>query len=309
MSDKTKIDKPVAKGVVHDFVASQLGKRPDRELSSIFGISVYYLKKLRIQLRIPSYEESYPKEMIDLLGKVKDREICQRFSVSATSVFRLRVKYGIQSFRGNSKHTVDAGVKLLHKPWTPEDIALLGQVTDAELARKMGIAVDCVSSKRRDLGIERKARIWTKDNIALLGVFNDSEVARKIGLGVTTAAVKNKRQKLKIEACRIRTSPPSLPRANATLWTPEALGLLGKISDYALAKKSGIERSAITVMRNKNGIAPFSIKGRTWNWTDDQLSLLGTAPDGVVAIQIGGGIHRSTVSGKRKKLNIAAFRQ
>jgi hypothetical protein len=85
-----------------------------------------------------------------------------------------------------------------HGPlWAAEDIALLGQVADAELARRTGRTVGAVRQKREELGIPNPAaNRWREDELALLGTLPDREVARRLGRSLQS--VTQKRTKLGI---------------------------------------------------------------------------------------------------------------
>jgi hypothetical protein len=81
--------------------------------------------------------------------------------------------------------------------WTAEEIALLGQSPDAEVARRTGRTTDAVRQKREDLGRPNPTTThWNAEGIALLGAMPDDEVAKRLGRSV--ASVTQKRCKLGI---------------------------------------------------------------------------------------------------------------
>jgi hypothetical protein len=81
--------------------------------------------------------------------------------------------------------------------WTEDEIALLGQLPDAEVARKIGRTVSAVRQKREELGIPNPTTThWNAEGIALLGTLPDAEVAQRLGRSV--ASVTRKRCKLGI---------------------------------------------------------------------------------------------------------------
>jgi hypothetical protein len=85
-----------------------------------------------------------------------------------------------------------------HGPlWTPEDVALLGTLPDAEVATRTGRTPSAVRQKREERSIPNPDdNRWTAEAVALLGTMPDAEVARRLGRSVS--AVVQKRVKLGI---------------------------------------------------------------------------------------------------------------
>jgi hypothetical protein len=96
----------------------------------------------------------------------------------------------------------------LGRNWTPEEEALLGTATDAQIARRLRRTVGSVAWRRREKGIPplTNVRPWTAQEIAMLGTLTDRKIARK--LGRTASAVSCKRRDCKILSAgsRSRTS-------------------------------------------------------------------------------------------------------
>jgi hypothetical protein len=67
--------------------------------------------------------------------------------------------------------------------WTPEVIALLGTVSDVELAARLGIHFVTVAKVRYRHGIKphQPQQKWTAEHVAMLGQMPDAEVARRTG--------------------------------------------------------------------------------------------------------------------------------
>ncbi len=98
--------------------------------------------------------------------------------------------------------------------WTAERIALLGTMTDAAAARKIGVSAISVSFHRYAMGIPRYRRgeaRWVEAAVALLGKLPDRVLAKKLGCSVQT--VFNKRRDLGIEACHKHYRKKSSKRA------------------------------------------------------------------------------------------------
>jgi hypothetical protein len=95
-----------------------------------------------------------------------------------------------------------------HGPrWTPEDVALLGVLTDDEVAQRTGRTPEAVRQKREELNIPNPAggrRRWTQDEVALLGNMTDEEVAEKVGRPPSAVTQKRLKQGIKNSGRRRR---------------------------------------------------------------------------------------------------------
>lgn len=94
-----------------------------------------------------------------------------------------------------------------------------------------------------------------------------------------------------------------VPR-NRIRWPARFARLLGKVSDRALARRSGYSLPAISAERHRRGIPPFHPR-RTIQWTEDMIALLGQATDRAVAAEL--GLERHHVYSKRVSLGIVSF--
>ncbi|WP_429532488.1 hypothetical protein [Pseudomonas silensiensis] len=308
-----------------DEIIKALGKRDDREISLQFKIPLVQVIRLRLDLGIPRvYGPNGNKkskelelllskipanvvsqigtmpykgggriwsvEQISALGTDSDANIAKQLGFTYNQVFFKRTQLGIP----------------LYRLWTAEFTSLLGAMTDADFALTVAggkFTPEQVYNKRASLGIPAFNKTWTPENLALLGEMTDKEVAEQIGNGITFLGVRKKRRALNIKACRISKAPKA-PRALDECWTDDVLSQLGKISDYKLSKQTGIERSRITLMRQSLSIPSSSNAGKKWNWTDEQISIIGTMSDLEAAAKIGYGIGVSTVRAKRLALGI-----
>src|SRR6266571_5249409 len=90
------------------------------------------------------------------------------------------------------------------RPWTKNELALLGTLPDAEVAELTGRTFGTVWQKR--LGIDQPAlqsRKWTPAEDKLVGTAPDAEIARQ--LDCTESAVKSRRAILDREQARSAT--------------------------------------------------------------------------------------------------------
>lgn len=191
--------------------------------------------------------------------------------------------------------------------WDEGMISLLGAMTDAESARRLGVKHHVVLYKRLSLGIpsfkNMKEREWGRKELGLLGKKSDQEVAEMLGLAKTT--VTNKRKSLEIEAFAFHSK-------RWRIWTEEELALLGKDTDKEVARRLNIHEASVSVKRRLLGIAPFrprlankNPRPNAVNWSRKNLALLSKLPDERVAEIM--GISRKSVLGKRKRLGIESF--
>ena len=195
-----------------------------------------------------------------MLGSRSDTELAQAFRRTFAAVQARRIELGIPKF-GTAFHVVKA-IKVDRsskqcpqtaniKPganyctWTPEEDALLGQITDQEIAAKLGYSISRIRRRRYLLGRSNpnpKLRHWTKDEIALLGTRPDREVAALVKRSVSN--VRYKRLQL------------GIPFRNPSyeVWKPDELALLGKLTDEEVAQRTGHSLRSILQTRRMRRI-------------------------------------------------------
>ena len=158
--------------------------------------------------------------------------------------------------------------------WTPEFIALLGKVPDAELAEKMGCSVWRVGVARRSKGIPaHRKSVWTAEKEMVLGKAFDCEVAQRLGISKNTVLLARKAK--------------GILRYRKYVLSPENFARLGTVSDRDLAKEIGCTESYIVAARHRHGIPAFQTQRE---WTPDELALLGVFSDRDVAERVGRSI-------------------
>src|SRR6266568_7251846 len=99
-------------------------------------------------------------------------------------------------------------MKRKRKPWTRDELALLGRLPDAEVAELTGRTFGTVWQKRRALGIDQPAlrfRKWTPAEDKLVGTASDAQIARR--LGRTESAIKSRRAILERQQAKHETKP------------------------------------------------------------------------------------------------------
>ncbi len=187
--------------------------------------------------------------------------------------------------------------------WTRWHIAKLGTISDAVLARTLGLCVGTVLKKRQKLGIPAsrppKTIHWTPAVIATLSRIPDGEVARIYGINVVS--VYKKRLDLGIR-CYARKSK------TWHYWTKKEIALLGKMPDGDVALRTGIKKASVAWKRCKLKIPPFSTKRPKkllTDWTLKEIAVLGTMTDAAAVAAL--DIAHSAVRLKRISLGIPPF--
>jgi hypothetical protein len=125
---------------------------------------------------------------------------------------------------------------------------LLGQVTDAEIARRFRVPVHRVRHQRRCLRIppaRESGRIVVDDRLrVLLESRTAAEVRRLTALPFET--IKRLRDELGVDA----------PSGRSQRWTPEAEARLGREPDAWIARDLGITPASVLLKRRRLGIPP-----------------------------------------------------
>lgn len=162
--------------------------------------------------------------------------------------------------------------------WTPEMEALLGTAPDCEIADKLACSESTVARQRHSLGINSFASVHhtrrhlkprsdkqqiPAEVVPLLGTTSDRMLAKKFG--ISPSVVRFRRSELGIPAydrwSKHRANKPATSNRpwvhpNTIKWTPEALSLLGKVSDNEVALSLGISRASVLRKRQTLGVPP-----------------------------------------------------
>jgi hypothetical protein len=178
-----------------------LGKFSDDEVALRIGYSRTIVQAERVRRGIPPFAprsrpHAWTEREVALLGTASDAAVAAEIGVSRPVVTMKRRILGIPSFNAppHDAHTVT---------WNAAEEAMLGKVSDAELAEILGRSRVAVYLRRRMLGIRSskpgpiKIR-WTKRRLARLGKDTDDAVA--LELEVHSSSVQRKRLELGIAA-------------------------------------------------------------------------------------------------------------
>lgn len=189
------------------------------------------------------------------LGKMTDQSLAnrmtlaQKVTVSSYQVRTKRLELNIDAFMHRPEKP---------RPWTPEEVALLGTIPDKEVAQKVGRPVEAVAQARvyRKIAVCRSS-IWTEQDLHDLGKVKDSVIAQRKNIGRQTVAAKRKE-------LQIPPAPPDPddPTNNRRPFTEDQVALFGTMPDHEIAEKLNRPYSHVKSTRIKLGIAPFTFPNR-----------------------------------------------
>jgi hypothetical protein len=173
-----------------------LGTLPDKQLARRFKRTLESVRTRRASKGIPVCDPKKHRWTADddkLLGLRPDAQVALLLRITKEAVKHRRHQLRI-SLPGQER------IIPASKPWLPEDDALLGTISDQEVARRLGRSATSVKARRARQGIASCRHWWTPGQDVLLGKFPDEELARR--LGRTTEAVLARRERLGIPAHR-----------------------------------------------------------------------------------------------------------
>jgi hypothetical protein len=186
------------------------------------------------------------------------------------------------------------------RPYTREEVALLGTGSDASVARALGRSKSSVHSKRQALKIPAFCTVprpFSAKEIALLGTDSDAAIAKRVRRhpsGITA-----KRTELGISSAQERAGKTPRP------WTRREIAQLGRESDPNVAARLGRNVWCVTSKRRRLAIPPFHPTTPRRLFSDAEIALFGTDTDRAVAKTL--GRHGAVVRRRRKELGIPAF--
>jgi hypothetical protein len=167
---------------------------PDKQLARQFKRTLESVRTRRASKRLPVCDPKKHRWTADddkLLGLRPDAQVALLLRITKEAVKHRRHQLRI-SLPGQER------IIPASKPWLPEDDALLGTISDQEVARRLGRSATSVKARRARQGIASYRHWWTPGQDVLLGKFPDEELARR--LGRTAEAVLARRERLGIPA-------------------------------------------------------------------------------------------------------------
>ena len=174
-----------------------LGTMSDERLARRLKRSVETVRTRRAHKGIPVFcpkKHWWTAEDDKLLGLRPDAQVAMLLGIPVSVVRHRRNQLRISQPVLQKRITPP-------KPWSAEEIAMLGKASDAQVARRLGRSVTSVKTRRLRLGIGSSRQRWAPEQDALLGKFPDQTLARR--LGCTVKAVQARRERLGIPAPRL----------------------------------------------------------------------------------------------------------
>ena len=203
-----------------------LGTMSDADVSLKLGLPELLVRGHRERYKIPVFDRklhAWTAADDKLLGKVRDEELAKRFGVTVSSIKHRRTRLRVFTPR---KLRLP---KRTQRPWTPEEIALLGKENDRVIAKRIGRWVHFVRWKREELGITTPFRKrWRPEEVVWLGKLPDAEVAKRTGRSLEAVALRRLKEK---------KSPGETPNRR---WSQAEEKLLGTAPDEVIAEKLNI---------------------------------------------------------------------
>jgi len=246
----------------------------------------------------------WTEEQIGLLGTATDAEVATALGVSLSSVSAKRRELGIEPYGWKTKPSSDLGDnigseeptterrghgQLLHREWVEDQIDLLGNFPDWEIARLLDTHEYYVAEKRRELGIDsfpieewnfRKENYnWTPEKIALLGTMTDRDLSALWG-DIHYSTIARKRNALGIDS--FGTSHTRYEDVDVSVIDPNMFGIK---TDREIHTETGVPLFAVKRYREDLGIEDYRIlRAKYIEEALDSLSrYLGKLPDDFLA--------------------------
>lgn len=163
----------------------------------------------REKRKTPTLLEPYRSQ----LGQVPDAEIARQLNVSPKTIGRWRRAQKIPAYEGT-------GAKV--KRWTSESEKLLGTMPDRKLAKKLGIPLGTVLSRRLTLRIAPYAK-WIKGRPGRTCIDGQKVRARRLELGLSYNQASNFNKTRKGHLAKIESGAIATVMPETVKWLCEAL--------------------------------------------------------------------------------------
>lgn len=236
-----------------------LGTMPDEELAANLGVKGASVWEARVKRQIDAFGTK--KSSIPVAPPAPPKRngkilVWDEASLAALGVFSdlaLSLAWGIGKSTIRVKRATLGIAPIIAKTefaWSPENQALVGTMSDRELARRLKITDTIARNKRIRMGIganpnRPRKNVFTSEAIEKLGKISDKELAADLGVSVTTVSLKRRELGIPISTKKV-------------LWTPSTLALLGQMPDLKLAEKLGTYYLAVRKKRESLAIPRYT---------------------------------------------------
>ena len=140
---------------------------------------------------------------------------------------------------------------------------LLGTVPDHVIAARYGLTPDAVAGRRRRLkipGVHQSTYVQRPapaEVVALLGTAPDTEIARLTGRCARVICQLRKVRGIPAFVPEVRIMPKAPPQPRMTL-PPEAVAILGLVSDAEVGRRTGIRTRTVQAIRTRMEIPAWA---------------------------------------------------
>lgn len=164
-----------------------VGEMSDREVSRRFGVGSSTVRRYRLQCGMSPHnprDVATPVGLLEKLATGSNYQLTKEFNIPASRVEALRAELCTPEPRLVRPRFVplEEGI------WTEEAIALLGTMSDPELADRLGVSRTPVKKKRKELGISAYQAPFpeiTPEIAAEFGKVSDSVLAKRLGVSAS----------------------------------------------------------------------------------------------------------------------------
>lgn len=164
-----------------------VGEMSDRGVSRRFGVGSSTVRRYRLQHSMSIHNPRdvvIPAGLLEKLATGSNYQLTKEFNISASRVEALRTELCVPEPRLLRPRfaPLEEGV------WTEEAIALLGTISDPELADRLGVSRTPVKKKRKELGIAAYQAPFpeiTAEIAAEFGKVSDSVLAKRLGVSAS----------------------------------------------------------------------------------------------------------------------------
>src|SRR6266566_6038429 len=135
-----------------------LGTMRDEDLAQDLGRTFYSVQVERLRCKIPVFNNTrkWKEEHLRLLGTAPDQEVAKMTGYSVSAVHSMRLKHTTVRFRRGGPRRP----RRLLRVWTEQEKALLKELSDREMAERLGSSLKSIRRARREFGIRRE--IWPR---------------------------------------------------------------------------------------------------------------------------------------------------
>jgi hypothetical protein len=161
------------------------GLLSDREISRRFGVGATTVRRYRKENDIPEFrfKLDLTQPLIERLAVQTDYSLSKELDIPAKKIKEARTELGIPEPK-----PIRPRFQRLEEIWNEQTIALLGTMSDYELADRLKVSNYPVKEKRKELGIKAFEKLYPEITPALaaeFGMTSDNVLAERLGVSAS----------------------------------------------------------------------------------------------------------------------------